>query len=193
MVTGGGVVVQRSRLDGWCAAVSAGCFGLVAACILVPAPGRMVRHWSSATIYPWWSLVLAVVGMVVALAAPVLRRRGAAAVAAATTGVFAAELAGIGLVARKHWHPAFGYGCGYSGALGRLQWLALLIFAAGAVAAVAGLVRLWIAGDLPRPAARPTRRTAVAVGAVLLVLLPPAVGMGNSDGLDATSLSAFAP
>ncbi|HEX5561288.1 MAG TPA: hypothetical protein VFX52_06565 [Nocardioidaceae bacterium] len=137
--------------------------------------------------------MLAVVGMVVALAAPVLRRRGAAAVAAATTGVFAAELAGIGLVARKHWHPAFGYGCGYSGALGRLQWLALLIFAAGAVAAVAGLVRLWIAGDLPRPAARPTRRTAVAVGAVLLVLLPPAVGMGNSDGLDATSLSAFAP
>jgi hypothetical protein len=187
------VVVQRSRVDGWCAVVSAGCFGLVAACILVPAPGRMVRHWSSATIYPWWSLVLAVVCMVVALAAPVLRRRGAlVAVTAATTGVFAAELAGIGLVARKHWHPAFGYGGGYSGGLGRLQWLALLVFAAGAVAAVASLVRLWVAGDLPRPAARPTRRTAVAVGAALLVLLPPAIGMGDSDGLDLTSLAAFA-
>jgi hypothetical protein len=186
-------VGDRSELDRRWAAVTAVAFGVIAVCIVAPAPTRAVRDWSSTTIYPWWSLVLAVGGLALAVGSAVVPRvREMGAVPAAVGGVFAAELAGLGIVAVKHWHPAFGMGGGYSGDLHVLQALALLVFAAGVVAATASLVRLVVHGALPRPESQKIRRTAVAVGGAVLVLLPVAIGGGGFGRLDATSLTAFA-
>jgi hypothetical protein len=186
--------VRRSQVDAWCAAVSAVCFAGIALCILAPAPSRILSVWSSATIYPWWTLALAVSGVGLALVSTIVRKGGSLAVtSAAMAGVFAAELAGSGLVARKHWHPAFGMGGGYLGDLRDLQWLALVVFAAGTTAAVASLARLVVAGALPQHVPRWLRWGSAVAGLLVVALLPVGIGVGGgADDTDATSLAAYA-
>lgn len=176
----------------WCALLSAMCFLLIVVCVLAPGPGRALRSWQSATIYPWWALAMALGSLAVALASVLSPGRTVVAVAAAANGVCAAELAGLGLVARKHWQPAFGMGGGYSGSLPTLEWLALAVFVAGLAGAGLSLRRLVLAGELPAPASRGARRVASTVGAALVLLLPVAIGAGGRDQLDATSLGAYA-
>src|SRR5690242_8600368 len=107
------------------------------------APGfpRLVRDWSGGTIYPWWAELYVVVGVVASVVSMLLRNRARLVVPAALV-VMAAQLAGLGLVAVKHWEPSFGMGGGYAGQLPELVDLAWVVGVAGCVAAVAAIAQL---------------------------------------------------
>ncbi|MEQ6901758.1 hypothetical protein [Nocardioides sp. YIM 152588] len=160
--------------------------------MVAPDPGRLVRDWAGSTIYPWWAAVYAVAG--VAGAAALLLapdRRWAPAVTAALV-VPAAQLAGYGLVAVKHWKPAIGIGGNYAGKPDELAALAAVVAVAAAVATACALAQLvsWRAFT-----ARPDPATALLLGcagALVVVALPVGIAEGAPDLLDATSLGAFA-
>jgi hypothetical protein len=187
------VSARRPGWDVWCAAASVLGFAVIGLCIAAPVARHPARGWSSMTIYPWWSLLLVAAGMVIALASVLRRDHVAAAVGAPVTGVLAAELAGLGIVAVKHWRPAMGIsGFGLAGDLRTLQRLGLLISVAGVATSAAALIRLFVGGEVSRAVPPRVRWWAVAVGAAVLVLLPVVIGRVGSGHGDATSLAAYA-
>lgn len=162
--------------------------------LLAPGPAAVLRDWSGLTIYPAWTvLVLAMgtVAAVVTVAAPALHRAAVAA-AGGVTGVCAAQVAGLGAWAHRHWEPAFGMGGGYAGDPPRLEQLALLVAAGGAVAAVAAVAQLVVASEWPRSTPWAARAPRVVVGLVVLGGVPAGLAALDAGLADRTSLGAFA-
>src|SRR5689334_7137664 len=91
--------------------------GFLVAGIAMGAPGfpRLVRDWSGGTIYPWWAALYVVLGVVATMVSVLLHDESWAAVVPTAVLVPAAQIAGLGLVAVKHWKPSFGMGGGYAG------------------------------------------------------------------------------
>jgi hypothetical protein len=144
------------------------------------------------TIYPCWMWVLVGVGLaagvtsVLAAARPGPARHAAPAVAA----VAAAQLAGSGFVAFKHWQPAIGMGGGYGGNLTVLKQLAIVIGLVGVATAVAAIRLLVANGDLPHPASLPVRVLSCAAGALIAVALPVSQAAASAYMRDITSVGA---
>ena len=159
--------------------------GVVATLCIAPRAGF-------GTIYPWASYVfcaaLAIAGVIIAMG---LRSefRPWSAPAAAVALVSAMQLGGMGVVAIKHWEPAFGMGGGY-GSLDQLEQRAWIVAAIGTVAGLAALLAMRRVYTRAEP--RRVRMTCGISGALFVFLLPVAVGAGSAENLDATSLGAFA-
>lgn len=189
-------------------------FAVVGVAAIAPAPSRLLRHWGAdTTIYPVWMLgyvALGVIASIVSLTFPNVTRSPdppatvvPATVVPATMVVLAAQLAGLGIVAAKHWKPAFGMGGGYVGdpdQLARLAWIVGLAGLVAAAAAVGQLVCLgvfrWRRADRgPRDPVRLSSTEGLVLGgtgAAILLLLPFGVALGDPDAHDLTSLGAFA-
>jgi len=159
--------------------------GASAAVLAVP---RFITldNYSHETIYDGsrWVLVamLAVGGAVVATATGAARSS-----AAAVSFVITLQLAGSGVVARKHWLPYYGSGGGPPRHIAVLYGLAIVLAVVNAVAAVICWLTL-------RPAAAPWPRASsyMALGVATSVVLPYLFGRGSSDNLDLTSLVGYA-
>jgi hypothetical protein len=131
-----------------------------------------------------WPLIATLLAAGVTLARRPDLRRPAAAVAA----VVAAQIAGIGLVAVRDWFQAAD--------LARHNLATVVAFAAGVAtagtaAACGAVALLWHEPARGWAAWRPHRPALVAAGAVIAVLLPPAVGYAARDA-DLTSLGQYA-
>jgi len=153
------------------------------------ASGRTVTD----TLYPmsaWVLVTLLALGGVVAVWG-----RWSESVTAVTGvamgGVAAAQLAGMGLVANKHWGPWTGMGMSADN-LDQLHRMALAMAVSAAVAVVVCLGSLVQLHGFDAPSPVVARRTSLAVGAAVVVLVPLVVGAGSPETLDLTSLGAFA-
>jgi hypothetical protein len=166
--------------------------GFLVAGIAMTAPdfSRLIRDWSGATIYPEWAALYVLVG-VVASGVSILRGRARALMMPTLSVVMAAQLAGLGLVAVKHWNPSFGMGGGYAGEPDELVKLAWIIGIAGTIATVAAIAQLVGAEAFP---VRTSVRDAipfVGVGTLIVLLLPFGIAEGDSELQDLTSIGAF--
>ncbi len=161
--------------------------------MLAPDPVLLAKHWTSFTIYPWWSplLVLAALGTAVAMLTTWADDPGRRAAAACATGVVAAQVGGLGLWAHKHWHPAFGIGGGYAGDMHELEGLAWVVAAGALLACLASIVQLVVHRDWPRRDTSSSWRR-VVLGLVVMAGLPVLLAVGDRDQMDATSLGALA-
>jgi hypothetical protein len=166
----------------------AGC--LVIAAIALDGPRTQL---AVDTIYPWWTWVLVAAGIAcgLLLAVAPVGARGAcwSAVAAGVALVVSAQLAGTGIVAAKHWHPAFGMGGGY-GDLAELERLARVIAVAGLVAVVLAAWELLAAGAVVRRL-QPRSPASLAVGLVVVAVFPLVVIANARESTDLTSWGAL--
>lgn len=181
-----------SRLCALGAVVGLGGFLVIGACLFWTDPGGLADHWSSLTIYPWWTLVLVGAGLVASTVALLSRTASRARCASGVAGVVAAELSGLGIVASQHWQPSFGMGGGYAGDVRELERLALSIGVTGALVALVSLGQVLLLRSEPASVSRRARRTATLVGAGMVVVVPPAIGIGAGEDRDLTSLVAYA-
>lgn len=149
---------------------------------------------SSPALYSGTSWVLAAVLVMSGVVLGIAARRGVRAwwsPVAAVAAVVAAQLAGTGMVAAKHWRTTFGYHGG-SGHLPLLEILAVLMAVLTAGACVVALRRLVAWGSIPARPHMTARWTAIIGGAVLVLGLPSAIGSGSPDNQDPPSLLAYA-
>jgi len=145
------------------------------------------------TLYPPadWVLLAGMAMCGVALVvAPRLRDR-LADVAAGAGLVAAAQLAGTGVVAFKHWRPYVGMS-GHGDHLTELKVLAVVMACAGLGASLAFLWWLVAARCLPVAVPGVARVTCAVAGLVVVVGLPVGIAAGRSELMDLTSLGAFA-
>jgi len=144
------------------------------------------------TIYPWWTSLLVGLGVAASLVITMepASARAQRLVASATIVVVGAQLAGTGVVAAKHWQPAFGMG-GYAGDPDRLERLAILLAVAAAAATLVGLRQLWVEGAFSDPVRPGVRRACLVAGLAVVALLPLALTLGDGDMRDLTSWGAM--
>jgi hypothetical protein len=159
--------------------------------MLAPDPPLLVRHWASYTIYPWWTPLLLVVAIGVAVVVLSVDEPGPRAAAVCATGIVAAQVGGLGLWAHKHWRPAFGMGGGYAGGMHELERLAWVVAAGGMLACVASVALLVVRGDWPKRDVAASAWRRVVLGLAVIVGLPALLSGGVSSLMDATSLGAM--
>lgn len=145
--------------------------------------------------WPHWVLVLVLLGAGGTIARA--NRPATAAVAGAAALAPAAQMAGSGIVAYKHWHPAAGIsGCGAWTNMRLIETVALGAAIAAALAAVTCIRLLRTTGWLVRDQAAATtyrvRAASVAVGVLIAVALPLLMALGDPSAQDITSLGAYA-
>jgi hypothetical protein len=114
-------------------------------------------------------------------------RWAASGVSLASSGL----LFGSAIVAVKHWRPYGGMAIGYV-RTHEMEVLSGIAGAAALIAAVASLIALSRSRAFPVAVSRVGRTFALVGGAVMIVVIPPLVGMGSSEDMDARSLGAFA-
>jgi hypothetical protein len=167
--------------------------GFLVAGIAMVAPGfpRLVRDWSGGTIYPWWAELYVVVGVVASLVSILLRNESRALLVPTFLVVMAGQLAGLGLMAVKHWEPSFGMGGGYAGQLPELVDLAWIIGVAGTVATLAATAQLVAARAFPIRASVRDALLFGGVGLLILLTLPIGISEGDAELQDLTSFGAF--
>ncbi len=145
------------------------------------------------TLYPpadWVLLAGMAVCGVALIVAPRLRDR-LADVAAGAGLVAAAQLAGTGVVAFKHWRPYVGMS-GHGDRLTELKVLAVVLACAGLAASLAFFLWLVAARSLPVAVPGVARVTCAVAGLVVVVGLPVGIAAGRPELMDLTSLGAFA-
>ena len=176
-----------------CALVQLLGFGIAGAAMAAPEFPRLLSDWPGGTIYPWWAAAYVVLGTAVSVMSlavpddhPVLVVR-----AAVTVLVLAGQVAGLGLVAVKHWLPSFGMGGAYAGEPDQLARLAWVVGVAGIVAALAAVGQLVASRSFPVPAPRSDVLLLGGAGALVVLALPLAMSEGSDELLDVTSLGAF--
>jgi hypothetical protein len=150
------------------------------------SPGSELPHW---TIYPWWLLVLALLGV---LAAAWSVFSPSPVVPLAVAGVVAAHVAGSAFVGAKHWAAVNGIIGGAPGDRFSFQVMALAM-SASAVAALGLCTWLMVrTGALQLALGRVKPSGTLLLGAAIVLLLPFGVAAGDPQALDVTSLVAFA-
>ena len=180
------VARRRSLWPGLITAVAA------APCAIVLAvPGHTGLSDQSVTVYDRGSwLLLALV--VVAGIGLIIRDHGAVARVAATTGAIAAvQLVTTGLVAAKHWRPLTGMAGLAPSDLPVLILLAWVLVVAAATATATCLVAARMIGLRRHGSPDAYRWIAAAIGVVIALGLPPVLGSGNPQNMDARSLAAY--
>jgi hypothetical protein len=166
-------------------------FSIAGVAITIPDPARFVRHWSDATIYPWWAALYVVVGVGASIVSVLYPQRSWAPVVPTVLIVLAAQIAGLGLVAVKHWEPSFGMGGGYAGSPENLVRLAWVIAIAGTVAGASAIAQLVLLKVFPVRSPGRTMLLLGGIGALVLLLLPLGIAAGDPGLRDVTSLGAF--
>jgi hypothetical protein len=154
--------------------------------------GQDLPGGSTDTIYPWWVWVLVVVGLfggLVSVAKP-LAGTGVERLAPAIAVIAAAQVAGSGFVAFKHWEPSMGMGGGNTSDLPQLKLLAVVVGVAGLVAVLVGLGQLVSNGDLPHPGPPRLRVLSCVLGLAVIVGLPSVLAAADADMRDLTSWGA---
>lgn len=157
------------------------CFAAVAGAV-VRVDGDGVRM----PLYPAWVAVLTAVGVLAGVALALSRRGGPAAAVAL---VVALQLAGTGVVARRHAVPAGGTGGLFAADVDRVRALAVVVVVAAAAAAVVSLLSLLPPTGTPVTGRR--RLLATAAGLAVVVLVPLGIGATSTEMRDATSLGAM--
>jgi hypothetical protein len=184
--SGSAVVLQRG-VGGFMVVA----FVVIGAALRVRTPAP--RPYPGETIYPGWTWVLVIVGVAAGLTCIVLAgSRGPAGHAApVVAAVAAAQLAGSGFVAYKHWKPASGMG-GF--ALPNLTELRLLALVMGIVGVATVVAAIWVVvtnGDLPHARPVPLRILCCVAGAVVALALPVSQAAASADMRDVTSMAAI--
>jgi hypothetical protein len=151
---------------------------------------------SERTIYTsaTWGLVgcLALVGLVMVGVAPSSSARfGIRRLAPAVGLVLAAQVAGTGCWAAKHWEPFYGMSGGVA-PLRQMQVLAGVLVLCGVMAGAASLWQLAATGELRLPAGWPGAWVCTGVGLLIVAVLPWIIAAGEPDYTDFTSIGAFA-
>ncbi len=183
---------QHTRLRG---AFIAGCFLLVAAALSRPSfpIGTDSDRVVGTSIYPWWTGALVLAGVIAGLVVLLAPRasRPARAAASSVVVVVGAQVAGTGVVAAKHWHPASNMG-GYvsSKNVDLMEQLALVIAVAGTTAVVLALWQLITDGAFTSETPQAFRRLCVTAGALVIGVLPFALMVGD-DYPDITTWGAM--
>jgi hypothetical protein len=163
----------------------------VAAGVAAAVPGK-VETPDGAVRFGWnvlptiWPLVAAL-----AVAGVVLARGAAQRPAAAVAAVLGAQVAGIGVVAVRDWFDADGASGIAQRDLATVVTFAAAVAVAGTAATCVAAALLWREPARGWAAWRPRRPALLAAGAVVVVLLPPAVGYAAHDA-DLTSLGQYA-
>jgi hypothetical protein len=174
---------------GWIVVAAALCAGVTLVVDRVSSHGAGARSF-----YPSSSGVLAVAMLVAGVALAVSASRGARpwrSFASAVAAVTAAQLAGMGLVAFKHWKTHAGYGANVGNVTEQRALAALMaLTCAAALIVVAWRLVTW--GDIPARVAVVPRWAAAAGGLSLVLWLPGSIGGSLPDNHDATSLVAYA-
>lgn len=167
--------------------------GFLVAGLAMTAPEfpRLITGWSGGTIYPWWAVVYVVVGAMASIVTLVPRQPPGGPVVPVVLLVMAAQLAGLGLVAVKHWQPSFGMGGGYAGKPEELARLAWIVGLAGLLAAASALIQLVVRRVFPVRGSWWVTLVVGGVGGLVLLVLPYAIGEGDPSLRDLTSLGAF--
>jgi hypothetical protein len=147
------------------------------------------------SLFSWGHLILVALLLGAGLTLLLATTPTVAVVAAAVGLVPAAQLAGAGVVAARHWHPAAGISG--PGLWTNQPMLVGLAFAGALAAAVAGLAMLGLLAanrrDLPTfSAVSIAGRASIVIGVLVAILLPIALSIGDRDAHDLTSLGAFA-
>jgi hypothetical protein len=181
----------RPRSAPWAGlvAVVAGLFAM--ACLAVGPGGGLGLHLSGRSVYTasQWVLALTLVGAGVVA---VVTRRAASSCALAAAGVFAAQLAGAGLVGYRHWVPWSGMGGGSLQHPSVLKGIGIALAGGCLVAVVSCVLGLIARQAFAVRATRPVGRVAtVAIGTVMVGLIPLTLAGGQSDRLDWESQGAF--
>lgn len=138
--------------------------------------------------------VLAVVGLVLVVMAKgeASGRHARLRLAALAVGpVVAAQVAGTGVWAAKHWESFYGVTGGGGVSLTLLQGLAVLLVAGGVAAGVACMAQLAGEGYLRRPSSG-RGWLLLTLGIVVALALPWVIAAGEPQYTDFTSIGAFA-
>lgn len=169
-------------------------FAVTALALSVPVfPFRAFGYRSGTTIYPAWTWLLVVAG----LGAGAVAWRDSTRLRHVGGGVAlvaAMQLAGTGIVARKHWNPAFGMGGAYGGgyeSLPTLQALSLLLAAAAVVGGLAAGWLLWSSGAVPGEVPLAVRMVSLGAGLLVVIAMPLVVVAGPYGASDLTSWGAL--
>lgn len=134
------------------------------------------------------AIAIAVSGILLVLPNTLVRTRWmAGGVTLASSGL----LLGSAIVAVKHWRPYGGMAIGYE-RTNEMRTLSVIAGTAALVAAVAALAWLHRSGALSAAVPRLARVLALIGAVVMVIMIPPLVGMGSNETMDATSLGAFA-
>jgi len=184
---------ERSKVAPTTAAAIVASYLTVAGALCVPVvPFDTGGYRNGTTIYPVWVWVLVLAGLLSGIGALLAGRTGRA-VAAAVALVAAMPLVGTGIVAYKHWKPAFGMGGGYGGgyqSLETLKLMALVIAGAALVAGVAAVVLLVVVDALPGQVGAAIRGASVLAGLAVIVGLSLGIDAGGYGDGDLTSVGA---
>lgn len=166
---------------------------VVAVALCVPVvPFGSSGYRSGTTIYPVWIWVLVLAGLLAGVTA-LRSARTARSVGGAVALVAAMPLVGTGIVAYRHWKPAFGMGGGYGDGYESLQTLklmALLVAGAALVAGASAVVLLVTGGALPAKVPATIRRASVLAGLAVIIGLSLGIDAGGYGDGDLTSLGA---
>ena len=117
-------------------------FLVAGAAMSAPDVAKHVTGWSTATIYPWWGALYAGIGAVASIMSILLSDHVRARIVPTAVGIMAAQVAGLGFVAVKHWQPSFGMGGGYAGRPDELVQLAWAVGVAGTITAVTSVLQI---------------------------------------------------
>lgn len=196
LVRQGAVVSFAGRTWLLGAIVLLSCLGVAAA--LSTQANPTAQRAVDRTIYTTASWLLLGVLAVVGLVLLVVARGGEHGVRAwvrlaalAVGPVVAAQLAGTGVWAAKHWEPFYGITGGGGVSLTLLQGLAVLLVAGGVAAGVTCMAQLAREGYLRRPSSG-RGWLLVALGFVVGLALPWVIAAGEPQYTDFTSIGAFA-
>lgn len=178
------------RAAGWPSVVVLSAAGIGVVVFTVPGQTGVAGHDGTLYGVSRWALLvaLAATGALLAGTARIRARRAIAAAGA----IVALQLVGTGVVAVKHWRPFSGMtGFGYAN-LGTVRMLAGILTISAVVAVIALLVVLRRGDGHTSVAATRRRVIAAATGAVIAVGVPVALGAGDGQTWDVTSLGAYA-
>ena len=143
--------------------------GSLVAGLTVAGPGDLYPYGS---LYPWWTWVLVAAGAGAGAALAVAPRPRVQRLAPAVALVVCAQLAGTGVVARKHWLPAQGMGGVGSTDIPRAEQLAVLMALGAGVATLAAAAVLAGSGGLGRRYWTRGSWLPLVAAALVVVVLP---------------------
>jgi hypothetical protein len=133
-----------------------------------------------------------VVGLIASALSVMLHDRRWGPLVPAAMCVPAAQLAGLGFVAVKHWRVSFGVGGGYAGQSEDLVRLAWVIAVAGVIAWISAVAQLVTWRVFPVHAPGGDVLLLGGTGLLVVLALPFGIGEGVPEMRDLTSLGAFA-
>jgi hypothetical protein len=167
------------------------CVGCVAALSIRAQPDRSAAAtWTLYPVVTWMFVALLAAGAVLTVVGAFGRSSWAVA-GATVAGVGAAQVAGMAVVAARHWHPVTGMG-GNAVNLVQLEHTAVVLAILAGAGSLVALWLLWRLQAFPVAVGRTARVGCVVAGAAILVGMPALAGWPDPENRDVHSLLAYA-